>query len=90
MDYEKACEILEISQKHLDEDVKKAYFRMALRYHPDKYKQDNVIFICHEMVSKVMRGSLLQLKESEILSLNHKQNIVYSFSQGQLGVIEHV
>ncbi len=56
----------------------------------DKYKQDNVIFICHEMVSKVMRGSLLQLKESEILSLNHKQNIVYSFSQGQLGVIEHV
>ena len=41
MDYEKACEILEISQKHFDEDVKKAYFRMALRYHPDKYKQDN-------------------------------------------------
>ena len=41
MDYEKACKILEISQKHLDEDVKKAYFRMALRYHPDKYKEDN-------------------------------------------------
>ena len=41
MNYEKACKILEISQKHLDEDVKKAYFRMALRYHPDKYKQDN-------------------------------------------------
>ena len=41
MDFEKACEVLEISQKHLDEDVKKAYFRMALRYHPDKYKQDN-------------------------------------------------
>ena len=41
MDYNKACEILEISPKHLDEDVKKAYFRMALRYHPDKYKQDN-------------------------------------------------
>ena len=41
MTFEEACEILEISQKHLDEDVKKAYFRMALRYHPDKYKQDN-------------------------------------------------
>ena len=40
MDYEKACEILEISQKHLDEDVKKAYFRMALRYHPDKFKKE--------------------------------------------------
>jgi len=41
MDYNKACEILEISSKHLNEDVKKAYFRMALRYHPDKYKDDN-------------------------------------------------
>jgi curved DNA-binding protein CbpA len=41
MNYEKACEILEISQKHLDDDVKKAYFRMALRYHPDKYKEDD-------------------------------------------------
>ena len=56
----------------------------------DKYKEENVIFICHEMVSKVMRGSLLQLKEDEILPLNHKQNIVYSFSQGQLETIEHV
>ena len=37
MTFEDACNILEISQKHLDEDVKKAYFRMALRYHPDKY-----------------------------------------------------
>lgn len=41
MDYDKACEILEISPKHLPECVKKAYFRMALRYHPDKYKDDN-------------------------------------------------
>tara|TARA_A100001015_G_scaffold312273_1_gene417133 strand:- start:1493 stop:2386 length:894 start_codon:yes stop_codon:yes gene_type:complete len=40
MDYVNACKILEICEKHLDEDVKKAYFRMALRYHPDKYKQD--------------------------------------------------
>ena len=23
------------------DDIKKAYFRMALRYHPDKYKEDN-------------------------------------------------
>jgi len=41
MDYEKACEILEISQKHTSDCIKKAYFRMALRYHPDKYKEDN-------------------------------------------------
>jgi len=43
MNYEKACNILDINGKDatLDECVKKAYFRMALRYHPDKYKEDN-------------------------------------------------
>ena len=41
MTYSEACEILEISEKHLDEHVKKAYFRMALKYHPDKYKKDD-------------------------------------------------
>ena len=41
MDFQKACKILEISQKHTAECIKKAYFRMALRYHPDKYKEDN-------------------------------------------------
>lgn len=41
MNYEKACKILDISQKHLHDDIKKAYFRMALKYHPDKYKEDN-------------------------------------------------
>ena len=41
MNYEKACKILDISQKHLQDDIKKAYFRMALKYHPDKYKEDN-------------------------------------------------
>jgi len=41
MNYKNACEILDINEKHLDEDVKKAYFRMALRYHPDKYKEDD-------------------------------------------------
>jgi len=32
---------LEISQKHLYDDIKKAYFKLALKYHPDKYKEDN-------------------------------------------------
>ncbi len=41
MDYNKACKILEISEKHTSDQVKKAYFRMALRFHPDKYKDDN-------------------------------------------------
>ena len=41
MNYNKACEILEIQKKHTSECIKKAYFRMALKYHPDKYKEDN-------------------------------------------------
>ena len=41
MNYEKSCEILEISIKHTSDCLKKAYFRMALKYHPDKYKEDN-------------------------------------------------
>jgi hypothetical protein len=40
MNYEKACNILNIHRKHLNEDAKKAYFKMALKYHPDKYKDD--------------------------------------------------
>ena len=38
MDCEKACEILQISRKYTQECVKKAYFKLALKYHPDKYK----------------------------------------------------
>ena len=41
MNYERACEILSISQKHTPECVKRAYFKQALKYHPDKYKHDN-------------------------------------------------
>lgn len=40
MNYERACNILHIPQKHPNEDAKKAYFKLALKYHPDKYKDD--------------------------------------------------
>tara|TARA_B100000575_G_C23142350_1_gene665222 strand:+ start:6704 stop:7609 length:906 start_codon:yes stop_codon:yes gene_type:complete len=40
MNYDKACEILGISRKNTDEmireDGKKAYYKMALKHHPDK------------------------------------------------------
>lgn len=47
----------------------------------NKHKQNNTIFICHEMVSKVMRGFLLNLKPEEILPLNHQQNLIYKFDE---------
>ena len=40
MDCDRACEILQISRKHTQECVKKAYFKLALKYHPDKYKDE--------------------------------------------------
>ena len=41
MNYKKACKILNIEEKHLAKDVKQAYFRQALKYHPDKNPEDN-------------------------------------------------
>jgi len=41
MNYNKACKLLELPEKYTDGMLKKSYFRMALKFHPDKYTEDN-------------------------------------------------
>ena len=47
----------------------------------ENYKDENVIFVCHEMVSKVMRGVLLDLETHEILPTKHPQDTVYKIDK---------
>ncbi len=56
----------------------------------DKYEGQKIIFICHEMVSKVMRGNLMNLHPEETLPLKHKQDTVYFFHENCLKEIKHV
>ena len=43
MEFKKACKNLEISEKNAidSKELRKKYYTMALKYHPDKYKKDN-------------------------------------------------
>jgi len=49
----------------------------------EKYKENNVIFICHEMVSKVMRGYILSSTKEKILHSKHPQNIIYQIDKNK-------
>jgi broad specificity phosphatase PhoE len=55
-----------------------------------KYKDEKIIYICHEMVSKVMRGNLMKLEPKSILPLSHKQNLVYFFKDEEIKSLDHL
>jgi len=50
----------------------------------DKYKGQDIIYICHEMVSKVIRGNTLNLSPEQILPLKHPQDCVYKIQSNAL------
>ena len=56
----------------------------------DKYQGQNVIFICHEMVSKVIRGNKLSLSPEQILPLKHPQDCVYKIQDNELMELRNV
>lgn len=56
----------------------------------NKYQGQNVIFICHEMVSKVIRGNMLTLSPEQILPLKHPQDCVYKIQDNELMELRNV
>ena len=49
---------------------------------------DTMILVCHEMISKVMRGLLLDLDNDTTLALGHPQDTIYRIERGQLDEIK--
>ena len=50
----------------------------------EKYSNQNVIFVCHEMVSKVMRGNYKKMKKQDILKLKHSQDLIYKLENKEI------
>lgn len=47
-------------------------------------KNDNCVLVTHEIVSKNIRGILLNLPKDQILSLSHPQDVVFKFDNGKI------
>ena len=68
MNYKKAFDILKINRKHLTKEVKQAYFREALKYHPYKNKGDKE---CEEKLKKINNAYTILKKVYSKKKLNN-------------------
>ena len=48
------------------------------------YYNKKVIFVCHEMVSKVLRGNYSKMSCEDVLNLKHKQDTVFKLENGKV------
>ena len=67
------------SYELLSKRVEKVLFR---------YYNKKVIFVCHEMVSKVLRGNYLSMNHEDVLKLKHEQNRVFKLENNKVQILE--
>ena len=67
------------SYELLSKRVEKVLFR---------YYNKKVIFVCHEMVSKVLRGNYLNMNHEDVLKLKHEQNRVFKLENNKVQILE--
>ena len=54
-----------------------------------RYYNNNVVFICHEMVSKVLRGNYAKMDSGDILELKHPQDTIYKLTSGKVLTLKY-
>lgn len=67
MDYQTAIKTLELGINYTPEEVKKNYRRLAMKYHPDKYKGDPGIIVRINEAYSILNGKIVpQMDEARI------------------------
>lgn len=57
------------------------------KYFIDRVTEDEVVLICHEMISKVIRGYLLNMPQEVILDLEHPHDTIYKYDGKEVHTI---